>query len=105
MEREKSSENYLLDARAKTYPDHSCRTVAQGRHNLPQEDIRRRYARSLANLPAAIELADRATILDNSTVAGHQLVLIVENGRVVEQVRELPEWVKALLSQEIIGEN
>lgn len=79
--------------------------VAEGGHNVPQEDIRRRYARSLANLPAALGQADRATILDNSTAAGHQQVLIIEGKRVVEQARELPEWVKTLLSQEIIGEN
>lgn len=88
---------YVGVANVETSIDRVAQRVAQGGHNVPQEDIRRRYARSLANLPAAIELADRATILDNSTAAGHQLVLIVENGRVVEQVRELPEWVKTLL--------
>ncbi|MBE9020610.1 hypothetical protein IQ272_31690, partial [Chroococcidiopsidales cyanobacterium LEGE 13417] len=45
-----------------------------------------------------------ATILDNSTAAGHQPIAIVENGRVVEQVRELPEWIKTLLP-EFIEEN
>ena len=79
--------------------------VAQGGHNVPEEDIRRRYARSLANLPAALRQADRTTIFDNSTEAGHQPVLIIENGIVTEQARDLPEWLKNLMPQEVIGQN
>lgn len=95
---------YVGVASVETSVDRVAQRVAQGGHNVPEEDIRRRYTRSLANLPIAIELADRATILDNSTVAGHQPIAIVENGRVVEQVRELPEWIKTLLP-EFIEEN
>ena len=79
--------------------------VAQGGHNVPEEDIRRRYSRSLANLPIALQQADRTFIFDNSTEAGHQKVLTIENGRVIEQPRELPEWLKTLLPQEVIEEN
>ena len=88
---------YVGVASVETSIDRVAQRVAQGGHNVPEEDIRRRYARSLANLPMAIELADRATILDNSTAAGYQPIAIVENGRVVEQVRELPGWIKTLL--------
>jgi len=95
---------YVGVASVETSIDRVAQRVAQGGHNVPEEDIRRRYTRSLANLPIAIELADRATILDNSTAAGHQPIAIVENGRVVEQVRELPEWIKTLLP-EFIEEN
>jgi predicted ABC-type ATPase len=90
---------YVGVASVETSIDRVAQRVAQGGHNVPEEDIRRRYTRSLANLPIAIELADRATILDNSTAAGHQPIAIVENGRVVEQVRELPEWIKTLLPE------
>lgn len=95
---------YVGVASVETSIDRVAQRVAQGGHNVPEEDIRRRYTRSLANLPIAIELANRATILDNSTAAGHQPIAIVENGRVVEQVRELPEWIKTLLP-EFIEEN
>lgn len=78
--------------------------VAEGGHNVPEEDIRRRYARSLANLPVALEQADRTLIFDNSTQAGHQQVLTIENGIVTQKARKLPEWVKTLL-QEFIEEN
>ena len=37
-----------------------------GGHDVPDADILRRFERSRANLPAAIRLADRAMIYDNS---------------------------------------
>lgn len=88
---------YIGVADAEISIDRVAQRVAEGGHSVPQEDIRRRYARSLANLPVALRQADRTTIFDNSTEAGHQPVLIIENGRVTEQVRELPEWLKTLL--------
>ena len=36
-------------------------------HDVPVQDVLRRYDRSLANLPRAIQLADKVTILDNSS--------------------------------------
>ncbi len=72
--------------------------VAAGGHNVAPEDIRRRYQRSLTNLSAALQQAERALIFDNSTAAGHQNLLTIENGRVIEQARELPQWIKAALS-------
>ena len=32
--------------------------VAQGGHSVPPEDVRRRYVRSMANVPEAIRIAD-----------------------------------------------
>lgn len=59
--------------------------VASGGHDIPAETILRRYDRSLANLPAAIKLADEAIIYDNT--AGRPVSLcrlakrsIVHNG-------------------------
>ncbi|BAZ71141.1 hypothetical protein NIES4106_59380 (plasmid) [Fischerella sp. NIES-4106] len=79
--------------------------VAQGGHNVPEEDIRRRYTRSLSNLSVAIQQADQILIFDNSTVQGYQQVLTIENGRVTQKVRELPEWLKTSLTEEFIDEN
>ncbi len=76
--------------------------VAEGGHNVPKADIRRRYTRSLANLPIALQQADRTVIFDNSTEVGYQKVLTLENGRVTEQASELPEWIKTLLPQQVI---
>ena len=79
--------------------------VAAGGHNVPSEDIRRRYARSLANLPMAIQQADYASIFDNSTRVGYRKILTIENGKVTEQASELPEWIKTSLPQEFIEPN
>jgi hypothetical protein len=40
--------------------------VAQGGHDVPDTDVRRRYIRSLLNLPAALSLAHQAMVYDNS---------------------------------------
>lgn len=40
--------------------------VRAGGHNVPDEDILRRYKRSLENLPLALQLVDKALIYDNS---------------------------------------
>ncbi|WP_368076626.1 zeta toxin family protein [uncultured Desulfovibrio sp.] len=41
--------------------------VARGGHNVPPQDVVRRFSRSLENLPKAVSLADKVTILDNSS--------------------------------------
>ncbi|MGL5077623.1 MAG: zeta toxin family protein [Waterburya sp.] len=77
--------------------------VAQGGHNVPEPDVRRRYTRSLANLATAIQKADYIIIYDNSTVAGYQPVLTIEAGRVTKFIDELPEWIKSSLPPEFIA--
>ena len=42
-----------------------CTRVATGGHDVPEQDIFRRFARSLENLPKAIAISDRVRILDN----------------------------------------
>lgn len=39
---------------------------ALGGHDVPKEDLIRRYSRSMENLPRAIKLADQVTIYDNT---------------------------------------
>lgn len=69
--------------------------VSLGGHDVPEEDVRRRYARSLQNLPLAVRLADRAMLLDNSEETGYQLVGVIENG-IAEWLQALPQWAAAL---------
>jgi predicted ABC-type ATPase len=67
--------------------------VELGGHDVPREDILRRYDRSLANLNKAAKIVDRLILYDNSTSAGHQLLATIESDRVVVYVPELPSWV------------
>lgn len=77
--------------------------VLQGGHNVSIEDIRRRYERSLQNLPTALQLADNISIYDNSSPIGHQNLLTIENGRINQQVPELPPWLTKVLPSEIMA--
>ncbi len=51
--------------------------VLAGGHDVPENDVRRRYWRSLANLPIAIERADHTILFDNSTEDGYRLIAIL----------------------------
>ncbi len=64
----------------------------QGGHWIEPETIRRRVAGSLGNLPAAIVIADRAVLLDNSG-SGHRQVLEIERGRVLFEAPDPPRWL------------
>ncbi len=69
--------------------------VLLGGHDVPEEDIRRRYERSLSNLPIAVSRADYSLIFDNSTNNGFQLVVHFDHGK-AQWLQEAPSWVAAL---------
>ena len=77
--------------------DHSRSRVALrtrgGGHPVPLADILRRFDRSLANLAPAIGLADRALVLDNSSIRP-RLLLSIENRRAKYVSRQMPGWAK-----------
>jgi predicted ABC-type ATPase len=67
--------------------------AARGGHGIPDADVRRRYARSVANATQALPLADVARFYDNSEDRAC-LILVANAGIVVWQAEPLPEWVK-----------
>jgi predicted ABC-type ATPase len=71
--------------------------VALGGHDVPEVDLRRRYARSLLNLPIAVARADVSIIFDNSTDDGYQLVAVFDHGT-VQWFHEAPSWATALVT-------
>jgi predicted ABC-type ATPase len=70
--------------------------VMGGGHTVPIEKILSRYERSMANLAAAIELADRVYVYDNS-IDGVEAVLCARTqaGQLRKVYVELPGWVQA----------
>lgn len=70
--------------------------VQAGGHNVPSFDLQRRFPRSLANLPVAMELADRTLLLDNAG-RRRRLVLSVEHGRAKYTAAMPPEWARDAL--------
>lgn len=51
--------------------------VLAGGHDVPEGDVRRRYKRSLENLPIAVKRADHVILFDNSTEDGYRLIGIL----------------------------
>jgi predicted ABC-type ATPase len=67
--------------------------VKVGGHDVPRDDILRRYERSLANLNKAAKIVDTLILYDNSTNARYQLIATIEGDSKVVYVPELPSWV------------
>jgi predicted ABC-type ATPase len=59
---------------------------------VPDNDVRRRYGRSLANLPEAIRIAHSATLFDNSE-NGQRKMLELRDGRITWSANEGADWV------------
>lgn len=70
--------------------------ISTGGHSVPTVDLHRRFARSMANLPAAMQIAHRSYVIDNSG-EGYRL-LLVRMARETRYVRRrLPVWSKAAI--------
>jgi len=70
--------------------------VARGGHDVPQADLLRRFDRSIANLPKAITLSDRAILFDNSG-RWPRLLLVREGDRARFTATTLPPWAARVL--------
>ena len=56
--------------------------VEAGGHDIPEDDIRRRYDGSLRKLSEALKIADEAVLIDNSGIEPHEMV-VIRNGQVL----------------------
>ncbi len=70
--------------------------VAQGGHDVPDADVRRRYTRSLTNAGHILQLVHQGLVFANSGVEPRP-VLEMRGGRVVGLADEIPEWAAELL--------
>jgi predicted ABC-type ATPase len=77
--------------------------VSRGGHDVPDEDVERRFERILANLPRALDTAERSFVLDNS---GRQprLLLAAETGRPARVAGRLPDWLRTVLAGSKLGD-
>lgn len=70
--------------------------VMEGGHTVPIEKIVSRYAPSIANLSAAIEVADRVYIYDNSVEDVEALLCLrTADGAIRKVYAALPGWIAA----------
>ncbi len=72
--------------------------VALGGHDVPESDVRRRFARSLENLPVAIARADEVLLYDNTDPdLPHREVAIFMAGT-WWTAEVLPDWAAAAVA-------
>jgi predicted ABC-type ATPase len=57
--------------------------VSRGGHGIPDDVIRRRYGRAIANLPIAIRIAHETVVFDNSGATPVKLVSLVD-GNIIQ---------------------
>ena len=72
--------------------------VAQGGHNVLNDDVRRRYSRSLSNLKQFVNVANETLLYDNSGPEP-RLILEIRSGHVVRKSSDLPCWARNLLER------
>ena len=73
--------------------------VALGGHDVPEPDVRRRFARSQANLPSAIALADAARLYDNTDHEWPHREVAVLAGPAWWTAEDLPGWAAAAIAR------
>ncbi len=66
--------------------------VKMGGHAVPEEDIRRRYFRSLDNLREILPMTHAAALFDDSG-EGHRLVARYRNGALEWRAKDGPGWL------------
>jgi len=71
-----------------------ARRAAEGGHDIPEEDVRRYFPRSLGILPTAMAVADRFVLYDNtsSTAPHRKVAMTVESVLLVSP--GMPEWAR-----------
>jgi predicted ABC-type ATPase len=57
--------------------------VSRGGHSIPDDVIRRRYGRAIANLPTAIQIAHETVVFENSGATPVKLISLVD-GNIVQ---------------------
>ena len=73
--------------------------VALGGHDVPESDVRRRFVRSWANLPAAISRVDEVLLYDNtdSDLPHRKVAIFTADLRWTAE--QLPNWASAALAR------
>ena len=81
-----------VDSVEQTLDRISCR-VALGGHDVPEDDVRRRFDRSRANLPAAIMRADESRLYDNTNLDDpyREVAVLTRDARTFAE--NPPSWV------------
>ncbi len=78
--------------------DRVAERVRKGGHHIDPDVTRKRVKVSIANLPAALAIADQAIVMDNSG-RQHRPVMETINQRVTFLAEKLPSWLEAAMPE------
>jgi len=71
--------------------------VQQGGHDIPDDRLRARFPRTLANLREAVTTVDEAWLFDNSAYdTPYRVVAVYRGGRLVSRHPPLPSWTRGV---------
>jgi predicted ABC-type ATPase len=71
--------------------------VRRGGHDVPDDRLRARFPRTLANLREAVGIVDHAFLFDNSSYdTPYRVVAVYREGAVVSRHPPLPPWTRGL---------
>lgn len=74
------------------------RVSSRGGHDVPQDRIRSRFPRTLANLPRAVAAASVAVLLDNDLPdAPYRFVALFEKGKLTRRSGLAPAWSQGVV--------
>lgn len=76
-----------------------CNRVVLGGHDVPESDVRRRFTRSWANLPAAISRADEVLLYDNTDSDLPHREVAIFTAELRWTAERLPGWASAALAR------
>ncbi len=72
--------------------------VSQGGHDVPDDKLRSRFPRTLANLAAAMAELPHVLIYDNSDLSTpFRQVALFEHGTLIDLGEPVPQWLQSLL--------
>lgn len=77
--------------------------LREGGHDVPEEKIRARFARSQALIRRAVLAADRGMVFDNSALnTPPRQVLVFGAGRLLRADALLPQWVLSVYAEDLV---
>lgn len=77
---------------------------SEGGHDVPEDKIRARYARSQSLIRQAVLWADRGMVFDNSQLnMPPRQMLVFAGGRLIQAAPLLPEWILSAYSEDLIS--
>jgi predicted ABC-type ATPase len=72
--------------------------VSQGGHDVPDDKLKNRFPRTLANLRQALHRLPHVLVYDNSDLrTPYRLVAVFEHGKAEMRTRPLPAWLRPLV--------